>query len=267
MVHTLKWRCPFAAVDRALCATQLDCPYPTMTIWLLKCCQLTKFQHQLIFHAANHSKNTAQTVQTWSSSVISATPPSPQSILDALEPSHNSSNLHQVCSWSLSCFCMILLFFFLLFCGYGDLSREQGSTGVNLITHFHPVQSQEWVQLHLYIPYMPLWHGEGLNLYLYHLNAYLCHHKAPTSSSFPTFLPAAWSFPPPFVIFIRLHLWHLPFIFMLTTLFGILSFYILKPYQHQIIQLFICLSKYESFNFLSSLAPYSPSSGSSSYIS
>jgi hypothetical protein len=55
---------------------------------------------------------------------------------------------------------------------------------------------------------------------------------------------------------------------MLTTLFGRLSFYILKLYQHhQIIQLFICWSKYVSFNFLSSLVPYSPSSNSSSYIS
>jgi hypothetical protein len=132
---------------------------------------------------------------------------------------------------------------------------------------FTQCKSQEWVKLYLYPPYMPLWHGQGLNLYLYHLNVYLCLHKAPTPPSFPTFLTSAWPFPPLFVTFNQLHFQHLPFIFMLTTLFRILSLYILKLYKHQTIQSLICLSKYISFNFLSYLVPYSPSSGSSSYDS
>lgn len=265
MVHTLKWKCPFPAGDRALCVMQLDSSYPTMTTWLLKCWQRTKFQHRLIFHAANHSKNTAQTIQIWSS-LISA-PPIP-SVLDPLEPSHNSPNMHQVCSSKFLLFLYDSHFSSSPFLWVRGIFPANKAAQVSIcITHFHPVKSQEWVQQYLYTPYMPLWHGGGLNLYLYHLNAYLCHHKAPTPPSFPTFLPAAWAFPPPFVIFIHLHLQHIPFIFIHTTLFRILSFYILKPYQHQIIQLFICLPKYVSFSFLSSLAPYSPSSSSSSYTS
>jgi len=31
MVHTLKWKCLFSAGDCALCAMQLDSPYPTTT--------------------------------------------------------------------------------------------------------------------------------------------------------------------------------------------------------------------------------------------